>query len=178
MPRPARAADSPGEHAQFAVEIAGLLRQSRIRQRLTQVEISRRTGGVISKAALANYESAARSLRIENFWLICRALEEEPGAIIAAATRRIGLAAGQSGEVEPVTVTIAAIETSEDPRLSPVRRWFALRAAAGNGPGGTVTLDSGALVALAALMDTTPAECRALLAGITAATPTTERRAG
>lgn len=150
--------------AAFAGAVAGLLRQSRQRQRLTQALVAARTGGIVSKAALANYETGHRSLRVDVFWVLARALGEDAGALLAGAERETGFGAGDC-EL-PVTVDLAEIMAGTDDRLAPVRRWVEVRLA----PGAerldgirTLTLDHSALTALAALMDVSTAECRRLL---------------
>jgi transcriptional regulator with XRE-family HTH domain len=150
-------------HDAYALAVAQQLRQSRNRQRLTQSEVSLRTGGAISKAALANYETGHRSLRVEVFWALAHALGEDPGALLAAADRAVGSITGDGG---PITVDVDAILQSADPRLSPVRRWFGMRLQSAVGsriPVNTLVLDSGAIGALAALMGVSDAECRVML---------------
>lgn len=152
------------QQSAFATAVAALLRQSRKAQRLTQTDVAQRTGGAISKAALANYETGHRSLRVDVFWAIAKALGEDPGAILAAAERASGY--GAAADEGPVTVDVHAIETSSDARLAPVRRWFAMRLQAGGARLAvrTLTLDPGALAALAELMGMPTAECRRILA--------------
>ena len=157
-------ADSEGQ-ATFGASLAALLRESRIRQGMTQAQVSARTGGLVSKAALANYETAHRSLRVDVFWLLVRALGEDAAVLLSGAERRSGY--GRTADAaSALTVDIAAVQTNEDPRLAPVQRWFDLRLQNGAGrvPVRTVTLDDGALAALAALMGVSRHECRALLA--------------
>lgn len=153
--------------AAFASVIAGLLRESRHRQGLTQADVAARTGGLVSKAALANYETGHRSLRVDVFWVIARALGEDPGALLLDAERGSGY--GSAVDAAPITVDVEAVLTSGDPRLAPVRRWFALRLQSGSArlPVRTVTLDHGALSALSALMGVSAAECRRLLESAT-----------
>jgi transcriptional regulator with XRE-family HTH domain len=156
-------ADAEAQTA-FSAGVAALLRESRIRQGLTQAQVSARTGGLVSKAALANYETGHRSVRVDVFWLLVRALGEDAGVILANAERRSGY--GRSTEaLTALTVDIAAVQASTDPRLVPVQRWFAVRLQPGPGRPSvrTVTLDDGALAALSALMGVSPAECRDLL---------------
>ena len=175
----------------FSSAVAGLLRDSRVRQGLTQAQVAARTGGLVSKAALANYETGHRSLRVDVFWIVVRALGEDVGTLLSGAERLSGsVASGYGSDTDPVAplaVDVAAVRASADPRLVPVQRWFALRlppsrsgangphaAGGSSGPWGsgalgasarrTVTLDTAALDALAILMGTTPAECRAALA--------------
>ncbi len=150
----------------FANVIAAMLRQSRRRQGLTQAEVAERTSGLVTKAALANYETGHRSLRVEVFWAIARALGEDPGALLAGAERSSGYGVG--AEATPITVDVEGVQQSTDPRLAPVRRWFALRLQRGGAriPVRTVTLDHGAISALAPLMGVSAVECRRLLGGI------------
>ena len=148
----------------FADAVAGQLRAARLRQRLTQSELAERTRGRVSKAALANYETRQRSLRIDVFWALVRALGEDPGALLAVAERESGY--GIDGTDAPITVNAAAIQASTDARLAPVQRWFTLRlriGATGVQPA-TLTLDTTAITALSELMGTTPTACRELLA--------------
>lgn len=158
-----------GQQAQaaFAGAIAGLLRESRRRQGLTQAQVAARTGGLVSKAALANYETGHRSLRVDIFWVIAKALGEDAGALLAGAERGSGYGSAAEGTA-PITVDIASMQESTDERLAPVRRWFALRLQTGANrlPIRTVTLDHGALSALSSLMQMTPSECRRLLQSV------------
>jgi transcriptional regulator with XRE-family HTH domain len=165
-------ARAAGQQAQlaFAGAIAGLLRESRRRQGLTQAQVAARTGGLVSKAALANYETGHRSLRIDIFWVIAKALGEDAGALLAGAERGSGY--GMADEAAaPIVVDVVSMQQNTDERLAPVRRWFALRLQPSSSrlPIRTVTLDHGALSALAALMRVTPAECRRLLQSVSRA---------
>lgn len=149
----------------FAIAVAQQLRQSRNEQRLTQTAVSARTGGMISKAALANYEAGHRSLRVGVFWALARALGEDPGALLNAADRAVGYAVGMADG--PVTVDVEEIMQSPDVRLDPVRRWFGMRwqsAGAARLAVRTIVLDRGAIAALSDLMGVSDAECRAVLA--------------
>ncbi|MBN9609583.1 MAG: helix-turn-helix domain-containing protein [Actinobacteria bacterium] len=152
------------QQSAFATAVATLLRQSRRSQRLTQTEVADRTAGAVSKAALANYETGHRSLRIDVFWAIAKALGEDPGGILAAAERASGF--GTDAAEGPITVDVEAIRDSVDPRLAPVRRWFGMRLQAGGARLAvrTITLDFGALAALAELMGVSAVECRRILA--------------
>lgn len=156
-------ADTEAQSA-FSASVASLLRESRVRRGFTQAQVSARTGSLVSKAALANYETGHRSLRVDVFWLLVRALGEDAGAMLTNAERRSGY--GRSADtLTAVTVDVAAVQASRDPRLAPVQRWFAIRLQPGPGrPAvGTVTLDDGALAALSALMGVSREECRAVL---------------
>lgn len=151
--------------AEFATTVALLLRVSRRRQRLTQAEVSARTGGVVSKAALANYETGHRSLRIEVFWALARALGEDAGALLAEAERDSGMAGGRDPS-GPVIIDVAALLASTDARLAPVQRWLALRTprrAERIMSTGKLTLDAASLAALAEVMGMDVAEAGLLL---------------
>ena len=71
----------------FTMNLCLALRASRRRQRLTQAEVAARTGGLVTKAALANYETAHRPLRVEVLWVIARALGENIDDLVSAAER-------------------------------------------------------------------------------------------
>ena len=89
---------------------------------------------------------------------------EDPGGILAAAERASGF--GTDAAEGPITVDVEAIRDSVDPRLAPVRRWFGMRLQAGGARLAvrTITLDFGALAALAELMGVSAVECRRILA--------------
>lgn len=159
----------------FANAVAGQLRAARIRQKLTQSELAGRTGGRVSKAALANYETRQRSLRIDVFWILVRVLGEDPAALLAAAERESGYASDASDA--PISVNAAAIQASTDARLAPVQRWFTLRLRIGTTSvhPASLTLDATAVNALAELMGTTPADCRRLLIETSAAGETADQ---
>src|SRR3978361_1655976 len=134
----------------FAAAICRLLRDSRRRQKLTQAQVAARTGGLISKAALANYETGHRSLRVDVLWVIAKALGENIGNLVASAERGIGHRQDADGN-SPITIDIDEIRENRDERLSSVRRWIELQQ--GSRPAtGVMTLDSGAISALSALM--------------------------
>jgi transcriptional regulator with XRE-family HTH domain len=159
---------------QFADAVCQLLRESRRRQKLTQAQVAARTGGLISKAALANYETGHRSLRVDVLWVIARALGESMGTLVAAAERGVVQRPEPSGPA-PITIDLAALRSSTDDRLAPVRRWVELRSE--GGPGmlaghtGVMVLDQGAVEALSSLMSVTAAECRMILRAVAGRTP-------
>jgi transcriptional regulator with XRE-family HTH domain len=135
------------------------MRESRRRQKLTQAEVAQRTGGLVSKAALANYETGHRSLRVDVLWVIAGALGEDLGTLLGAAEQGVALrpSASASGSI---TVDVNEVMAAADPRLGPVKRWFELRS---NGASSAMTLDDGAISALASLMNVTALECRRIL---------------
>ncbi len=136
-----------------------MMRESRRRQKLTQAEVAQRTGGLVSKAALANYETGHRSLRVDVLWVIAAALGEDLGTMLGAAER--GVTARPAGGVSgSITVDVSELMASGDPRLAPVKRWFELRAGGGSS---AMTLDDGAIAALASLMNVSAQECRRIL---------------
>lgn len=155
----------------FAAAVCRVMRESRRRQKLTQAEVAQRTGGLVSKAALANYETGHRSLRVDVLWVIAGALGEDLGTLLGAAERGVALrpAAGASGAI---TVDVAEVMAAADPRLAPVKRWFDLRSSGGST---AMTLDDGAIAALASLMNVSAIECRRILIstirGVRPATP-------
>lgn len=149
--------DAPSQQA-FAAAVCRVLRESRRRQKLTQAEVAHRTGGLVSKAALANYETGHRSLRVDVLWIIAHALGEDLGALLTAAERGVAIRPTIAG-TGAITVDVEELMVAEDSRLDPVRRWFELRGMSSS----TVTLDEAALGALAAVMDVSAAECRTIL---------------
>ncbi|MBM9466515.1 helix-turn-helix domain-containing protein [Nakamurella leprariae] len=148
---------------QFAAAVCRAIRESRRRQKLTQAEVANRTGGLVSKAALANYETGHRSLRIDVLWVIARALGEDLGGLLTMAERGIGRWPVPVTHQGAITVDVAEVMDGDDDRLAPVRRWFELRT--GGGAASAMTLDDGAITALAALMGVTADECRRILSG-------------
>ena len=152
----------------FAHAICRLLRESRRRQKLTQAEVSARTGGLISKAALANYETGHRSLRVDVLWVIAQALGESMGTLVSAAERGIARPSDMDG-LHPLTVELKRLMESTEPRLGPVKRWIELRQsmAYGQQQSDTVMIDQIAINALAMLMGVTPIECRRMLMTVT-----------
>ena len=135
---------SPSQQS-FADAVSRVLRESRRRQKLTQAELARRTGGLVTKAALANYETGHRSLRIDVVWVLAGALGEDLGALIATAQRQV--LPTPTAPTEAVTVDVTDLLSRNDPRLAPPgRRWFQLHRDR------RVTLDHDAIAALASLM--------------------------
>lgn len=152
----------------FASAVCKLLRDSRRRQKLTQAQVAARTGGLISKAALANYETGHRSLRVDVLWVIAQALGENMSTLVASAERGLSHRQDSAGGT-PVTIDLARLQNSADERLSSVRRWVQLQdgsAGVNSGPG-LIVLDQGAIAALSSLMGVLPAECRLILAPVT-----------
>ncbi len=152
-----QAYDSRSQQA-FAAAVCRVMRESRRRQKLTQAEVAQRTNGLVSKAALANYETGHRSLRVDVLWVIAGALGEDLGALLSAAERNVATRPSPYGSGS-ITVDVHEVMASPDPRLGVVKRWFELRATSAT----TTTLDDGAIAALAALMNVRPEECRRLL---------------
>jgi transcriptional regulator with XRE-family HTH domain len=153
----------------FAQAVCKLLRESRRRQKLTQAQVAARTGGLISKAALANYETGHRSLRIDVLWVIAHALGESMSSIVASAER--GLTASHESDAgTPVSIDLDTLSVSRDPRLTAVRRWVDLQHRPHNGQGGVIVLDQGAVEALSSLMGVSQAECRSILSGVSGST--------
>ncbi len=150
----------------FAQAVCKLLRESRRRQKLTQAQVASRTGGLISKAALANYETGHRSLRIDVLWVIAHALGENMSTIVAAAER--GLAKGHDTEAGvPVTIDLISLRGSQDPRLAAVRRWVELQNRThGGSQSGVIVLDQGAVDAMSSLIGVSPSICRSVLSTV------------
>ena len=146
----------------FAAAVCRLLRDSRRRQKLTQAQVAARTGGLISKAALANYETGHRSLRVDVLWVVAKALGESIGSLVANAERGIGHRQDADG-TSPITIDIDQVRENGDERLGSVQRWLELQQAARQSSTGLMTLDPGAIAALSSLMGVTPDECRVIL---------------
>src|ERR1700712_3307409 len=145
----------------FAAAVCRLLRDSRRWQKLTQAQVAARTGGLISKAALANYETGHRSVRVELLWVRSKALGENIGNLVASAKRGIGHRQDADG-ASSITVDIEEIRENGDIRLASVRRWIELQSTRQPSTG-VMTLDPGAIAALSSLMGVTAAECRTIL---------------
>ena len=155
---------SNNDQQRFARVVTEKLRESRRRQKLTQADVANRTRGLVSKAALANYETGHRSLRIDVLWVIARALGEDLGNLLASVEHEV---AGSLTDESPSTigVRVAFLRSSHDARLDPVRRWFELRrgSAAEATEDEVVNLDPDALRALAELMQVSAADLRKML---------------
>ncbi len=154
----------------FAAALCAQLRQSRHRQGLTQAQVAARTGGLVSKAALANYETGHRSLRIDVFWVLARALGEDCGRLIAGAERSIVPTSALRGR-SAISIRVADVLATTDVALAPVRRWFSIRHPDGVVDDVTESLGEGALKALANLMGMTVNECRDRLIDLAEKTP-------
>lgn len=145
----------------FVCAIRRQLRESRLRQKpkLTMAEVCRRTGGAVRPSSLASYESGRRSLRIDVVWAITRALGEDLAAVLRAAEQIARQPSGTT-RAESLSIDIDRLLYSRDPRLAPVQRWFELQC---TGPRQVITLDTGAILALASLMGVPLYECRLVL---------------
>ena len=152
------APDSQSQNA-FAVAVCRAIRDSRRRQHLTQAEVAARTHGLLSKAALANYETGHRGLRVEVLWVIARALGEDIKTLLDNAESQVRRAPfGNAGS--PITIRVDNVMASTNPRLAAVKRWVDLRA---TGPNTEMVLDDGVIAALATLMDMSVPDCRLVL---------------
>lgn len=78
----------PGELT-FAGAVSRALRESRRRQNLTHADVAGRTQSLVSKAALANYETKRPEIRVDVLWVITRALGEDLGQFLAAVEREV-----------------------------------------------------------------------------------------
>lgn len=148
----------------FALVVTEKLRESRHRQNLTQAQVAHRTNGLVSKAALANYETGHRSLRIEVLWVIARALGEDLGRILADVEREV-IGSFQEQAPSSIGLRVDWFMQGSDHRLDPVRRWIELRqmSAPNIPPAPIVTLDYEALKALADLMLVSVVDLRRML---------------
>jgi len=153
----AQAPDSRSQNA-FAVALCRAIRESRRRQHLTQADVAARTHGLLSKAALANYETGHRGLRVEVLWVIARALDEDLKTLLDHAENQVRRIAGHPGS--PITIRVDDVMASTDPRLAAVKRWVELRA---TGPNTEMVLDDGVIAALATLTDMSVPDCRHVL---------------
>jgi transcriptional regulator with XRE-family HTH domain len=139
----------------FAAAVSRVIRESRRRQKLTQAELAHRTGGLVTKAALANYETGHRSLRIDVVWVLAGALGENLGAMMTTAQTYVLPA--PTASTEAVIVDVTDLLSRNDPRLAPVRRWFQMHRDR------RVTLNHEAIAALASLMGVNEPECRRII---------------
>lgn len=147
------------QQASFAAALCVQLRDARRRQGLTQAQVAARTDGLVSKAALANYETGHRSLRVDVFWILARALGEDCGKLIAGAERSIVPSSVLRGR-NTISVRVADVLNTTDESLAPVRRWFSIRHPGGADSNVVESLGEGALSALSSLMNISMAECR------------------
>ena len=139
----------------FAAAVGRVIRESRRRQKLTQAELAHRTGGLVTKAALANYETNHRSLRIDVVWVLAGALGENLGALMTTAQTYVPLAPTPS--TETIIVDVPDLLSRNDPQLAGARRWFEMQRDS------QLTLNHDAITALARLMDVSEPECRRIL---------------
>ncbi|MDQ2740653.1 MAG: helix-turn-helix domain-containing protein [Actinomycetota bacterium] len=143
---------------QFAEALSAELRDARRRRGLTQSALAARTGDLISQAAIANYETGHRSLRMAAFWVLAQALDVDSAELVAGAELAIGTRPRRDTSFVPVRV--ADVLASTNPTLAPVQRWMSIRHASGVLSGGLIErIDDDALAALANLMGMTVAEC-------------------
>lgn len=139
----------------FAERVCQELRASRRRQKLTQAEVAQRTGGLVSKAALANYETGHRALRIDVLWVVAGALGEDLGDLLRRAEREMN-----SVPHTGIVLNVAALQQNRDPQLDGVRRWLH---ASGNRTQDTVQINGNVLGALATIMRLPQHEAERLL---------------
>jgi transcriptional regulator with XRE-family HTH domain len=154
--------DSRTQNA-FARALCRAIRDSRRRQHLTQADLAQRTNGLLSKAALANYETGHRSLRVDVLWVIAQALGEDIKTLVDSADLQVRRAPSANAG-NPITIRVDEVLASTDPRLAAVKRWVELRA---TGPQTMMILDDGVITALATLMGMSVPECRRVLMSAT-----------
>ena len=166
MTVPSRFAVTTADQNRFAQVVTEKLRESRRRQKLTQAEVANRTRGLVSKAALANYETGHRSLRIDVLWVISRALGEDLGQLLTRVENEVFGSRGIDETAPSIRVRMGHLRSLQDSRLDPVRRWFDLRRPTLVEPmtdDTVVTLDAEVLPAMAAITGLTSAELRGML---------------
>ena len=146
----------------FARAVCRSIRESRRRQHLTQAEVAARTNGLLSKAALANYETGHRGLRVEVLWVIAHALGEDVKTLLDRAELQVRRTPSRP-EDGPMTIKVDDVMAATDPRLGPVKRWVELRA---TGRNTEMIIDDGVLGALATLMEMSIPECRRVLLSV------------
>lgn len=142
---------------QFADALRAQLREARRRRGLTQAELAARTGGLVSQAAVANYETGHRSLRMTVFWTLAHALQVDSAELRRGAVHRCATPPHDSNVV---SVRVADVLATTNPELAPVRRWISIQHPGEVIDGLTERIDGGALAALARLMGMTVEECR------------------
>jgi len=166
MTVPSRFAVTTADQNRFAQVVTEKLRESRRRQKLTQAEVANRTRGLVSKAALANYETGHRSLRIDVLWVISRALGEDLGQLLTRVENEVFGSRGIDETAQSIRVRMGHLRSLQDSRLDPVRRWFDLRRPTLAEPMNddtVVTLDAEVLPAMAAITGLTSTELRGML---------------
>jgi len=166
MTAPGRFAVTTADQNRFAQVVTEKLRESRRRQKLTQAEVANRTRGLVSKAALANYETGHRSLRIDVLWVITRALGEDLGQLLTRVENEVYGNRGIDEAASSIRVRMGHLRGLKDSRLDPVLRWFDLRRPTTSEPitdDTVVTLDAEVLPAMAAITGLTSAELRGML---------------
>ena len=109
---------SPSQQS-FAAAVSRVIRESRRRQKLTQAELAHRTGGLVTKAALANYETGHRSLRIDVVWVLAGALGENLGAMMT--TSQTYVLPAPTASTEAVIIDVTDLLSRNNPRLAGVR---------------------------------------------------------
>ena len=82
----------------FAAAVSRVIRESRRRQKLTQAELAHRTGGLVTKAALALMTTAQTYIR-----------------------------SASTASAETVIVDVPDLLSRNDPQLAGARRWFEMR---------------------------------------------------
>lgn len=143
----------------FAAALSRVLRESRGRQKLTQADVSARTNGLVSRAALAGYETGHRALRVQDLAVITQALGVDIATVIAAAERSISISRSADTSSAGIDIDVTKVNASSDPRLSVIKRWIELRVGS-KSP--VIHLDAGAIAALSSLMNVRAEEARRL----------------
>ena len=172
----------------FMMNLCLALRTSRRRQKLTQAEVVARTGGLVTKAALANYETGHRPIRVEVLWVVARALGEKIDDLVSAAERGAvqrtepspGVPGGErphtpdrlkvqsqprvSADSGPITVRVSAVQASDDPWLRLVQAWIETVLAGRKTT--DFTVDTTAITGLALLLHATESQVRERLSRV------------
>jgi transcriptional regulator with XRE-family HTH domain len=165
----------------FAAGLSRALRESRRRQKLTQAETASRTNGLISKTALAGYETGHRSIPVHSLPILASALGEDMSALVSAAERQIPrperlpvaddpqpapprtrrIRSTSEGSTGPVTIWVIQVVASSDPRVHVLKSWVEMRLRARKVD--RVTLDADKITGLALLLEISTVEARRLL---------------
>lgn len=155
----------------FATSMRTVLRTARKERGWTQAELATRTGGAVTKAALAGYEIGHRSLRLATFWILAQALGFSCAELTARAERTM------QGRGPHLRIRVQAVLHTSGPELQPVRTWLRSRYPQGAAALSVEPLPDGAVTALANLMGVTADACRLRLSHFDADRSLSEARA-
>lgn len=143
------------EREPYQLAVGHELRELRKARKLSMRKLVGLLPSDITAPTIAHYEQGTRRCSVERFSEICRTLDSSPGAALTRVEHRVHPDQLGRDDTGAVTIDLARVAGSSDPRLLPLRRW-AFQLLRADAERTEVTLTPVAVALLAELCGTTP----------------------